>query len=208
MKNTQQQVGLFDMDGSLFNYEEQLRSDLKEFNFGEIHDLWTAENENEEIKLRMTEIKARPGWWRNLPKIEAGFQVYELAKSIGFEPYILTKGPDSSPLAWMEKFECCKQWFGENLNVFIVTARKNEDQRKFPCKGLVFGKFLYDDYIPFMKEWLDNRPRGLGIMLESKQNKDFQHPRVVKYNGENLNEVAHAMQCAYNRKHGEPLTLD
>lgn len=203
-----QQIALFDMDGSLFDYEKQLKFDLSAYEiFAGVNfdNLWEAEKTNEALKERMEEIKSRPGWWKNLPKIEAGFRIYELSKEIGFEPYILTKGPDSMPLAWMEKFECCQQWFGENLNIFIATSKKNQDGRKFPCKGLVFGKFLYDDYVPFMTEWLENRPRGLGIMLESKQNKSFQHPRLVKYNGENIDEVRHAMLAAYNRKYGEPL---
>jgi hypothetical protein len=38
-------------------------------------------------------------------------------------------------------------------------------------------------------------------------NRDFQHPNVVWYTGDNKDEMLRAMVIAYNRKPGGPLVL-
>jgi 5'-nucleotidase len=74
-------------------------------------------------------------------------------------------------------------------------------------KSLVYGTFLYDDYLPYMEAWLKHRPRGLGIMPVTRSNRDFRHPQVVKWDGTNFDEVKRALTAAYARGSREPLVL-
>ena len=55
---------------------------------------------------RMDLIKSVPGWWRDMPPLEYGFTIFKLAREIGFDCRILTKGPRTKPNAWAEKLEC------------------------------------------------------------------------------------------------------
>lgn len=185
------QIGLFDLDGSLANYDEGLRywlSLMRSPNEEKIGDnLWEIEK-HYYIKMRMLIIKSMPGFWLNLKKIDDGFKVFDLSKKIGFDNHILTKGPKKHPTAWQEKVQWCQKYLGEEVDIHITSD-----------KGMVYGKFLYDDYPDYMLKWLKNRPRGLGIMPVNNSNKDFSHPRVIKYDGNNLDEVEKALVVVYNR---------
>lgn len=197
-RTTLEDVGLFDMDGSLADYTGQLEKDLlKLAGPGEppLGDLWKAEKKRH-IGARMRLIKALPGWWRNLPPIEAGMKVFELARELGFTNNVLTKGPKHHPMAWQEKVEWCRAKLGQKTPVHIT-----ED------KGLVYGKFLYDDFPEYCIAWLRHRPRGLVIMPVNSWNVDFHHPQVIKYDGTNLDEVREALEICLRRQKGEPLVL-
>jgi hypothetical protein len=141
-------------------------------------------------------IKNQPAWWHNLVLIEDGVRVFEAAKQIGYLPHILTKGPNSAPLAWSEKLTSCKARLGEDIAITITTD-----------KGLTYGTFLYDDHPPYLKAWLAFRPRGLAIMPATVSNAGFAHPQVVRYTGDNFEEVFDALVSAYNRPFGAPLKL-
>ncbi|MBX9879939.1 MAG: hypothetical protein K2Y22_15890 [Candidatus Obscuribacterales bacterium] len=125
-----------------------------------------------------------------------GFQILELAREIGFQINVLTQGPRSKPLAWKEKVEWCQIHVGANVDIHITRN-----------KGMVYGKFLYDDYPEYMLKWLQHRPRGLGIMPLNKQNKDFAHPQVVMWDGTNIQQVAEALRTVYKRQPGEALVI-
>src|SRR4051812_15556035 len=100
-------IALFDMDGTLFDYEGQLIEDMKKL-------MAPGETEYEDIfdetephlKQRMKLIKSQPGWWRKLPKLDLGWDVLHLAINVGFDCEILTKGPHGNRAAWAEKAEC------------------------------------------------------------------------------------------------------
>lgn len=186
-------IGLFDMDGSLADYEGQLRKDLSQClnkddlkKFEELG-MWEA-NDLEPYKSIIRLIKKQSCWWKNLPIIEDGMKIFRLSAEIGFENNILTKGPKRYPRAWKEKVEWCQNVFGEDINVHITSN-----------KGLVYGRFLYDDYPDYMLKWLKRRPRGLGIMPVNRMNKDFEHPQVIKWNGENYEEVKQVLEKCFNR---------
>lgn len=68
-------------------------------------------------------------------------------------------------------------------------------------KGTVYGRFLCDDYVPFLEAWLAHRRRGLGILIatENQQNRQFHHPNVVRYDGANIQEVKHWLTRAFHR---------
>ena len=186
-------IGLFDMDGSVANYEGQLRNDICKLvgeadlkRFDELG-MWQAD-ELEPFKSLIRLIKKQPCWWRSLPVLRNGMLIYKLSESIGFKNHILTKGPKRFPRAWKEKVEWCQEHFGELVDIHISSN-----------KAIVYGKFLYDDFPDYMDRWLNARPRGLGIMPVNQTNKDFSHPRCIKWDGYNYDEVKTALENCFHR---------
>jgi FMN phosphatase YigB (HAD superfamily) len=164
-------IALFDLDGTLADYEKQLREDLLKLAAPTDPPLkfkWDAEDPW--IKARMDLIKSKAGWWQKLPTIPSGFLVLNLARAMGFEAHVLTKGPRKLPLAWGEKLAWCQKHIDTHI---LITVTQD--------KGLVYGRVLCDDFPPYMERWLEHRPRGLGLMPEGYQNASFTHPNVVKY---------------------------
>jgi hypothetical protein len=200
-----ERIAWFDMDGSLFDFDGHLRKSLiplcspDELKLLYSMGLSELEKAYPHIEARTRLIKDLPGWWRDMPPLESGFEVFRMAQSVGFDCRILTKGPKLSPIAWMEKVQCCHEHLGDKIDIAIVSS---EDD-----KGEVYGRVLYDDYRPNMEAWLQNRPRGLGIMPVTESNKDFVHPNVVKYDGTNVDAVQAALQKAWDRQSQKPLVL-
>lgn len=189
-------IGLFDLDGSLADYDKAVLAKLmilKSPDEPVVHDVREA-FQVPYLKARIELISREPNWWLNLEPIPMGFQVLEVAKAIGFQIHVLTQGPKAIPLAWKEKVEWCQKHLGPDIDIHITRN-----------KGLVYGKFLYDDYPDYMLRWLKHRPRGLGIMPVNKINKDFQHPQVVRWDGSNLEQVSELLRAAFHRRAGEPL---
>lgn len=180
-------IGLFDLDGSLADYEYAMRRDLTSLIApGEEMpaDLWDDSLEYLVNRKRM--ISNQPGWWSSLLPIRRGFKILSLAKDLGFSIMILTKGPSKNSTAWKEKVDWCHSYItpaiGEDYKIQIVQE-----------KGTTYGKFLYDDFPDYMTSWLEHRPRGLGIMPVNDTNKEFKHPNVIKYDENNYWEVANAL---------------
>jgi hypothetical protein len=198
-------IALFDLDGSLADYTGQLKADLEllrspdEPELGD--NLWALEK-LPHMDQRMRLIKAQPGWWRNLPTLADGMRVFNRAKELGFDNNVLTKGPKHHPRAWMEKVEWSRERLGFEIPVHIT-----EDTAVDHGKGMVYGKLLYDDYPDYCRSWLEFRPRGLVIMPVTSYNKDFHHPQVVKWDGNNWDEVNRALELCFKRAHGEELKL-
>ncbi|HEY9772696.1 MAG TPA: hypothetical protein V6C81_02680 [Planktothrix sp.] len=191
-------IALFDMDGSLFDYDGKLLADMRLLaspNEPPIVNLWQAEK-LPHLRERMRLIKSQTGWWLSLAPIPEGMRVYHEAIKMGFATNIVTKGPRKLANAWKEKVECCQTHFGEDVQMHVTSD-----------KGLFYGKLLYDDFPPYCLAWLEHRPRGLVIMPERDVNRDFHHPQVVKWNGKNWRQVKSAMRKAYLRKENEPLVL-
>jgi hypothetical protein len=191
-------VFLFDLDNSLADYNGTLLADLERMRspaepavtevretFGQPH-----------LRARIDAVTSRPGWWAGLPPLEAGMAVYDLAKEMGFDCQVLTKGPKYQPRAWTEKVEWCQRHLGPDVDVHVVSD-----------KGLVYGVALYDDYPRYAEAWLEHRPRGLVVMPFCEGNRDFRHPNVIRYDGTNLAEVERAMRIVLVRKPGEELRL-
>jgi hypothetical protein len=183
-------VGLFDMDGTLFEYVETLRKDMRALmSPGEQEPEDLFDENKPYLKARMDLIKSVPGWWLRLPPLRLGWNVWHLAQRLGFENQILTKGPRSKPLAWAEKAECIHHWFGSDITINIVGKDKDA----------YYGRFLCDDYIPYIEGWLAHRPRGLGIMVAAKHNEGYSNPNVIRFHGHNLDEVERALTAVYKR---------
>jgi hypothetical protein len=187
----EKRIGLFDMDGTLFDYESQLRQDLRKLMApGEVEPESIFDESLPHVRHRLDLIKSQPGWWRGLPRFPLGWDVHKIATEMGFDIHILTKGPRRKPMAWMEKVQCVQDHFGLSVNIDIVGKDKSAR----------YGHFLVDDWPSYVEEWLKHRPRGLVIMPAHPYNRDFSHPNVIRYDGTNLPEVRSALEAVQRRK--------
>lgn len=191
-------IALFDMDGTLASYDEAMRRDLlTTLSPDEVPhiDEWLSCPEGgipPYIKARMGMITRRVGWWKELPPLELGFQLLEMAKDVGFQIHVLTQASLLKPDAWKEKIE----WCATHLAMEPVTITRN--------KSLVYGRILVDDYPPYVEGWLKRRPRGLAIVPARNINKgwpsaDNKDTRIVKCDGSNMNEVRSRMADSFYR---------
>ena len=205
-------VALFDLDGTLADYDAAMYCDLRSIKSPH-ENMYEIYNSNlpEWYRTRMRMIRDVPGWWENLDKIDLGFQLLEAAIETGFVIHVLTKGPNSATAAWSEKLRWCQKHLSENVCVTVTQD-----------KGLVYGRVLVDDYPEYQMQWLEHRPRGLAVVPVNKQNQHFNQdfarrsaekrgwdhePCVICYDGSNLTEVLDGMQAAYERASKEPLHL-
>lgn len=185
-------IALFDLDGTLADYDGQMRKGLAhiagpmepEF----LDPSFDVHSETRPwLEARKRLIKQQPGWWRNLPRFQLGWDVLQAAKKIGFDITILTKGPYTTTSAWTEKVDWCRNLL-PHTKVTIT-----ED------KSAVYGRVLVDDWPAYVEPWLAVRPRGLVIMPAHPWNRDFEHDRAIIYDGSNIEEVIAAMQVAFDR---------
>lgn len=172
-------IALFDLDGTLADYDLAMTRDLERLLAPSEQDSYEL-RQQPHVKRRIDLIRSRPGWWRELPKIEKGFQLLDLFRSFGFQINILTKGPYQSANSWTEKVDWCRQHVPDGC----ITITED--------KGIVYGKVLCDDWPPYATKWLNWRPRGLVVMPDQPWNQDFEHPQVVRYT-DNLDEVKDAV---------------
>ncbi len=184
---TSEAIALFDMDGTLCDFDSEMRWQLNELRApGDDSELDKPEYEEvPHMKARRRLIKNRPGFWRNLQPLEQGMTLYRMARKLEFKTHILTKGPRHSPNAFTEKVEWCK------VNVPDALITISED------KGLVYGKFLVDDWPDYITRWLEWRPRGFIFMPDQPWNKHVSHPQVMRVT-DNYDEVFDKMHAIRN----------
>lgn len=182
-------IGLFDMDDTLVDYTGGIIKSLNNIKSDAELEYKSPIPRNALNKARVDIVRNVPGWWENLKRLKLGFDVYELAKELGYQLHVATQGPLSSSNAWTEKFNWVKREIPEAM---ITITRK---------KSLIYGRFLVDDYPEFLEEWLKYRPRGIGIMPAHPHNENFSHPRVIRYDGTNLDEVREKLLLVKNRKY-------
>jgi 5'(3')-deoxyribonucleotidase len=169
-------IALFDLDNSLADYDSSMSRDLMSLmSQCEIEsnqpNFWRLSRQPAHIRNRMSLIKNQPGWWLNLDRIEAGFEVLQMALDIGYNVQILTKGPVSHPTAWKEKLEWCQnQPELKGVPVHIVSD-----------KSIVCGDVLYDDYPEYLAAWLTARSTSVGIMPVNPYNCHYKHDRMHKW---------------------------
>ncbi len=149
------------------------------------------EEERPYVKERRWLIQRQPGFWRNLERLKLGFDIVDELRALQFSLHVLTKGPTSTPNAWGEKVEWCK----EHIPDAIVTVAGD--------KSLVYGRVLVDDWPPYFLKWLEVRPRGLVVCVEHSWNKDVNHPNVFHYNGSNRADLRMRLLQAYERESGK-----
>jgi 5'-nucleotidase len=196
---TTEHIALIDMDATLCDYLTPLIAGLEAARDPEHEpplpdDL--RDNEPDWRHERRRLITSEPGFWRKLEPIPAGFKILEVIKDAGFKPHILTKGPSNKPYAWKEKLEWCREHLDEDTPVTITEV-----------KGIAYGRILFDDWPEYFLPWLKHRPRGLVIALAHHWNEHITHPNVVRYDGNNLEEIKRAVAAAHARADGEELVL-
>jgi FMN phosphatase YigB (HAD superfamily) len=185
-------IALFDLDGTLANYHNKLHKDLKEICApveNVPNDLWIEENY---WKKRIDLIRNQIGWWQSLEKLENGFKLLKMCYELDFEIHILSKCPVASKNSWTEKFKWCEENLLQDYPKIKVTLTQD--------KSLTYGNLLVDDYPEFMDGWLKYRPRGLGIMPVHNHNEGYSNPNVIKYDGNNDEEIMKALQYSATRK--------
>lgn len=196
MKKTED-IALFDMDGTLCDYSKAMKRDYNSIKTPEEPEyIDFSENLPEHIENRTKLIRNQPGWWQNLEKFQPGFDILKLAQELEFEIYILTKAPRNAVNAWTEKVK----WIQKEVPNARITLTQD--------KGIVYGKVLVDDHIPYIKKWLQNRPRGLVIMPAHPWNENFTHPNVIRYDKTNLDKIKKALELVKNRQGKDPLNLN
>lgn len=185
MTKRNENIALFDMDRTLCDYETKLVQDLNDLRSPEedIIKKSPRDNDPEYLRRRSNIIRSSIEWWSNSPVFSTGMDVWEVAKELGYRRMILTQGPKMNPNAWAGK----KLWLDKEFSTDIEATITHD-------KGLVYGKVLVDDCPEYIERWLEWRPRGLVIMLASKDNRFFYNPQVIRYNGYNLKEVSNAME--------------
>lgn len=165
-----EKIALLDLDGSIADYDAAMHAGLARLTSPmEVlpEDLYAGER-HKWLEHRMDLIKSQPGFWRELPVIKLGIDVYLWLEGNGYNCTVLTKGPKHTHGAWTEKVQWCARW----LPGVPVTITQD--------KGLIYGKVLYDDYPPYIKRWLEWRPRGHVIMRDTPYNQAFEHPQVLR----------------------------
>ena len=178
-------IALFDMDGTLCDYETGLRTSLEKLRSpGEDPIKMPIRDDAPEwLRERSNIIRSNKTWWATLPKFQLGFDIWNTAETHTFRRMILTQGPKRNPEAWSGK----KIWIDNNLGQDVdITITRD--------KGLVYGRILVDDWPEYIERWLQWRPRGLVIMPANSSNKQFKHPQVIRYDGSNLAEVEAAFR--------------
>ena len=173
MTKKHNRVALIDMDGTLADFDGQMRRDLSAMQGpNEPDPVFGPTDDFHHIEARKNAIKAKPGWWRSLPALPDGFRVLEMLRSHEFRLVILTKGPFKTTAAWSEKVDWCRAYIPD------ASVTITED------KGLVYGKILVEDWPPYIEQWLEWRERGLVILMDRPWNQDLHHPNVFRYRGQ------------------------
>lgn len=192
---------LLDLDGTVADYQGALRRDMMKIvspdEVEAVFDIFSIGRGRRPdwFEARRDLITRQPGWWRNLARLELGFEIVNVLQTYGFTIDVLTQGPATKPQAWAEKLE----WCAEHLPDANVTITRN--------KALTYGRVLVDDWPGFVGPWLENRPRGLAVVPAQPWNEDFKHPNVFRYDGTNYEELRAAVMAARDRLDGEPLNV-
>lgn len=179
-------VALFDMDGTLADYERRMRRDLRRIRAPGDPDFALHDHSAPRyFGARLDLVKAQPGWWLALPRLPLGFDLLALAREAGYQIEVLTMGPHNTPSAWMEKVQWAHRHVGADVKVTVT-----ED------KNLSHGAVLVDDTPQTLLGWLARHPSGRGIAPAQPVNEGLRHPRAVRYDGSNPDAVRRTLRAA------------
>lgn len=182
---------LVDMDGTIADYDSAMRRDqLKLMAPGEEPRLEAADEDKfPYVKERRRLIKGQTDWWFNLEPILRGMRIVTMMEELGFKVTVLTRGPAPHPHAWAEKVK----WVNKHLPKRKKIVMDDE-------KAMVYGRVLMDDWWPYVKPWLRERPRGLVILPDQPWNQGFSHPQMIRDIGTNDDEIRQALIAQRDRK--------
>lgn len=183
-------IALFDMDGTLCDYEAGLEQSMALLQSPEEPHYSGVPRDDAPayLKARADIIRHDPEWWANLPRFQLGMDIWAVTERLGYRQMILTQGPKRNPNAWTGKKLWIDKHLGQNTDITITRD-----------KGLVYGKVLVDDWPEYIIRWLEWRPRGLVIMPASKANISFEHPQVLRYDGTNFLKISDALKALYQK---------
>jgi hypothetical protein len=201
-EDSDHRIGLFDLDGTLANYEKAMRYWLDLLKSPGETDYEVHAQEPKYFSQRQRVIRRQPGFWLNLERVQLGFDVLAAAQQVGFRNFhACTRGPTDCSSAWSEKYDWVQRYktTGELPADMKITITED--------KGTVYGRFLCDDHLPYLERWLAHRKRGLGILvvMNDHTTKTPLHPQIVPYNGTNMDEVKERLRRAFHRNSGEPM---
>lgn len=176
-------LALIDLDGTVADYDTKMKRELAKL---------VAPGETgvqgEYLENRRKLVRSKPGFYLNLKPLKRGFEVLDLVRTIGFELVVLTKASVDVPTSWSEKV----QWARKHLPDASITISQT--------KELVYGRVLVDDWPEYYEPWLQNRPKGIVIAVAHPHNdRPTKDPRIIRYDGTNLDQVQEALIKAYNR---------
>lgn len=206
-------IGLFDLDGTLADYNKEMGRWLKAIKSPDEPDypFQGADRLPDHIYTRRCIIQRQPRFWLDLEPVPLGFAVIKLAQQAGFTNFhACTKGPSNEcDPAWGEKYG----WVRKHKKAYSSHCPYGyvlPDDMKVTVtedKATVYGRFLCDDFVPYLEAWLKAHKRGLGVLIatDEERNKAFKHPRAVRYDGTNDDEVLMWLKKAYERQPGVPL---
>lgn len=183
-------VALVDLDGTLADFAGAMIRDLSAMQGPGEAPLFAAEDEDIHpyIKARRRAIKAQPDWWFNLERIQAGFDILDMLRSLNYRLHILTRGPKYASSAWEQK----ARWVRKHVPDASLTITLD--------KSLVYGRVLVDDWPDYVTPWLKHRPRGLVVMPDQPWNQGYAHPQVVRHlPGENEQHVLEQLKLQSER---------
>ncbi len=186
-----QNVALFDLEGTLTDYEGGMRLDLAALAAPDEVPYSVYGKVPKHIMRRMDFIQQRPGWWQQLGDYDLGFDILQSCLAIGFRIHVLVQGVEDRSEASLEKV----RWFQEHILPRVPDAAITIVRDK----STISGDVLVDDYPGSLHRWLEPRPFGLGVMPVKDSNHDFTHAQVLRYDGMNLNTVAERLREAYRR---------
>ena len=168
-------VALFDLDGTLADFDTSMREHMQAIaSPGEVAFYVDQDKEPAHIKERRRLVKSKPGFWRNLPRLDLGYQILRLCLKLEYKINVLSKAPQGQSNAWGEKYEWCRE------NLIRAFPRHQIDVSLVQDKGLHYGAILVDDWPSYITRWLQFRPRGLVVMPAQEWNADFVHPQVIR----------------------------
>lgn len=190
MVQTLENIALFDMDGTLCDYDKGLCNELEKIRspYEKAAIPPFRKDVPEYLQNRIDMIRKNSEWWARLSKLQLGWDVLNVARALDFRIMILTQGPRRNSSAWKGK----KQWIDNNLGEDVDLTITRD-------KGLVYGKVLVDDFPKYIERWLKWRKNGLVIMPANNGNKGYSHEQVTRYDGSNLSDVEVAMSTAMTR---------
>lgn len=168
-------LALIDLDGTVADYDHAMREALLKLQSPGEPPLEESLRESPAwLEARQQLIKQSAGFWRNLPRIQRGFEVVAALRELRFRLMVLSKGPSKTSSAWTEKL----LWSQEHLPDAGVAIISEPD-----AKGFFYGRVLVEDWPPFIKHWIAARPNGLVILIDHPYNRGFEHPQVFRYVG-------------------------
>lgn len=193
MADADDRIALIDLDGTVADYDAAMRAAMATLRAPGEPGEPDRGAEPAHLEARRKLVQRQPGFWRGLAPLALGFAVVDELRALGFELHVLTKGPRATPNAWSEKVE----WCAEHLPDANVTVTGD--------KSLVYGRVLVDDWPPYFTRWLEVRPRGLVVCVAHPWNEGFAaggaeaHANVLRFDGENRDELRRRLARAYER---------